>query len=88
MSMEPFNVAPLLDAQNRFRHEFSDFARLWQATKEDWRDDRSERFEREHLAPLGPSLTRFASSLGEFLEMLQKSQVEIADTDQDYRELY
>lgn len=88
MPLEPLNVAPLTDAQNRFRREFTDFARLWQETKEDWRDDRCRQFEQEFLAPLGPSLTRFSSALGEFTELVRKSQNEIADTDSSSRELY
>lgn len=88
MPLDPLNIAPLTDAQNRFRREFSDFARLWQETKEDWRDDRARQFELEFLSPLGPSLTRFASTLAEFTETLRKSQIAIADTDQISRELY
>lgn len=88
MPLEAFNLAPLTDAQNRFRREFTDFARLWQETKEDWRDDRARQFEQEFLAPLGPSLSRFASTLSEFTEFLRKSQVAINDTDQHSRELY
>lgn len=88
MPLDPLNTAPLTDAQNRFRREFTDFARLWQETKEDWRDDQARLFEQEFLAPLGPSLTRFASALAEFSEILRKSQAAIVDTDDHSRELY
>ena len=88
MPLDPLNLAPLTDAQNRFRREFTDFARLWQETKEDWRDDRAREFEREFLTPLGPSLTRFASTLAEFTETLRKSQAAVNDTEQSKRELY
>ncbi len=88
MPLDPLTLAPLTDAQNRFRREFNDFARLWQETKQDWRDDRAAEFEREFLAPLGPSLSRFASTLAEFTETLRKSQAAINDTDQRSGELY
>ncbi|WP_182870183.1 hypothetical protein [Stieleria mannarensis] len=88
MPLDPLNLAPLTDAQARFRRDFNDFARLWQATKEDWRDDRAAEFEREYLAPLGPSLSRLASCLAEFTETLRKSQAAIDDTDQRSSELY
>jgi hypothetical protein len=81
MSLEPLNLAPLMDAQNRFRRDFNDFARLWQETKESWRDDRAQRFEREHLAPIGPSLSRFAAALEEFTESLRKANADLADLD-------
>lgn len=88
MPLDPLNIAPLTDAQNRFRREFIDFARLWQEAKEDWRDDRAKQFEQEHLSPLGPSLSRFTSTLAEFTETLRKSQSAIADTGQNSGELY
>ncbi|KAA5541031.1 hypothetical protein FYK55_19220 [Roseiconus nitratireducens] len=88
MALEPLNLAPLTDAQNRFRREFTDFARVWQETKEDWRDDRARRFEQRHLASLGPSLSRFASALAELTETLRQSQIAVADTGRDDRELY
>jgi hypothetical protein len=86
--LDPLNVAPLTDAQNRFRREFNDFARLWQETKEDWRDARAREFEREYLSPLGPSLSRFTATLAEFTETIRKSQAAIADAGEHSRELY
>ena len=88
MPLDPLNIAPLTDAQNRFRREFTEFARLWQETKEDWRDDRARQFEQENLSALGPSLSRFTSTLAEFTDSLRKSQIAIADTDQASGELY
>lgn len=88
MSIEPFNVAPLVDAQGRFRREFTELARLWQDTKQDWRDDKSRQFEQEHLAPLGPSLTRFDSQLSEFVESLRKAQSAVDDTGRHSRDVY
>ncbi|MCO8123853.1 hypothetical protein NHH03_19060 [Stieleria sp. TO1_6] len=88
MPLDPLNLSPLVDAQGRIRHEFNDFARLWQDTKQDWRDDRARRFEQQHLASLGPSLSRFATALAELTELLRKSQAAVADTGQNSRELY
>lgn len=88
MPLEPFNIAPLVDAQNRFRRDFNEFARVWQETKEVWRDDRARRFEQEHLTSMGPSLSRFTATLAEFTEEIRKSQIEVADTGHQADELY
>jgi hypothetical protein len=88
MPLEPFNLAPLTDAQGRFRREFTDLARLWQETKQEWRDDKARQFEQEHLASLGPCLTRFDSQLSEFIEALRKAEAAAADTDRHSGELY
>ncbi|MCD0462186.1 hypothetical protein [Roseiconus lacunae] len=86
--LEPLNLAPLTDAQTRFRRDFNDFARAWQETKEVWKDDRARQFEQEQLGSLGPSLSRFASGLAEFTETLRQAQAAIADTDAGSREVY
>ncbi len=88
MHLDPLNTAPVIDAQNRFRQDFSDFARLWQETKQDWRDEKARQFEQEFLSPLAPSLTRFSVALAEFTKILRQSQTAIADTDAQKRELY
>ena len=88
MSIEPFNLAPLVDAQGRFRREFTELARLWQETKQEWRDEKARQFEQDHLAPLTPSLTRFDSQLSEFIETLRKAQSAVSDTGQASRDLY
>ncbi|OYP31694.1 hypothetical protein [Rhodopirellula sp. MGV] len=86
--LEPLNLAPLTDAQNRFRRDFNDFARLWQETKEVWKDDRARQFEQEDLSAIAPSLSRFTASLAEFTENLRKAQVAISDTETGSREVY
>ncbi len=88
MKLDPFNLAPLTDAQGRLRRDFSDFARLWQETKEDWRDERCRRFEKEHLSSLGPSLGRLSSTLAEFSEWIRQCQSAVDDTDRGSGELY
>ncbi|MCC9603829.1 hypothetical protein LOC67_25035 [Stieleria sp. JC731] len=86
--LEPLNIAPLTDAQTRFRRDFNDFARLWQETKEDWKDDRARQFEQEELGSIGPSLSRFTAGLNEFTEILRKAQVAINDTETGSHEVY
>ncbi|MEM6469551.1 MAG: hypothetical protein AAF802_08255 [Planctomycetota bacterium] len=86
--MDPINLAPLTDAQNRFRRDFTEFARLWQEVKADWRDEPARQFEKEYLQPIGPRLTRLSSCLAEFTELLRKSQQALQDTDTSYREVY
>ncbi len=88
MPLEPFNLAPLTDAQGRFRREFTDMARLWRETKQDWRDEKARQFEQQSLASLGPCLTRFDSQLSEFIEALRKAQAAAGDTEGHDRELY
>lgn len=88
MPLDPLNIAPLIDAQARFRREFNDFSRLWQDTQQDWRDDRRRQFERDHLASLGPSLSRFTSMLAEFTETLHAAQTAVNDTDGESGQLY
>ena len=88
MALEPFNIGPLVEAQNRFRREFNDFARIWQDAKEVWKDDRAREFEQEHLSSMGPSLSRFAANLADFTEEIRKAQVAIADTDHDSGGVY
>jgi len=72
-------LEPLTDAQARLRSSFQTLAEVWAATKEDWRDQRRERFEREHLAPLGPSLTRLSAALDELRDVVIKAERELAD---------
>jgi hypothetical protein len=73
------NDAPLTDAQSRLRSGFKSLAEVWSAVKEDWRDQRRERFEREHLAALGPTLTRLSASLDELRDLVAKSDRDLAD---------
>jgi uncharacterized protein YjiS (DUF1127 family) len=79
-------LSPLSDAQSRLRSSFKALAVIWSAVKEDWRDQRRERFEREHLAPLIPSLTRLSTSLDELRDLVAKSERELADDFADSRE--
>ena len=88
MPLDPFNISPLIDAQNRFRRDFIDFSRIWQDAKDNWKDDRARRFEQEHLSSLGPSLSRFTAALNEFTEVVRKAQTTLNDQDRASDQLY
>ena len=88
MALEPLNISTLIDAQNRFRKDFVEFARIWQDAKDNWKDDRARRFEQEHLASLGPSLSRFSAALNEFTETLRAAQTALNDQDAASDQLY
>jgi hypothetical protein len=74
-----FNVGRLTDAEYRLRHDFSEFSRLWQSVREDWRDERCARFERERLSSLGPSLNRFTAALHEFCDAAREAERALRD---------
>jgi hypothetical protein len=76
-----FNLGPLHDAQSRFQRDFADFSNLWSAVRENWRDQRCEKFQREHLSTLGPSLNRFCTALHEFCDEARKADRILADED-------
>lgn len=88
MPLDPLNIGPLVDAQNRFKRDFIDFARLWQDAKENWRDDRARRFEQEHLVSLGPCLNRFTAAVNEFADILRKAQTAVKDEGDASDQLY
>ncbi len=74
-----FNLGRVSDCENRLRRDFSDFSRLWLAVKEDWLDEKRDKFEDEHLASLGPSLSRFAGALHEFCDAVRKADHALKD---------
>ncbi len=74
-----FQLGPLTDAENRFRRDFVEFAKLWADVKDDWRDERARRFEKEHLSSLGPSLNRFTAALNEFNDVVRKADKQLLD---------
>ena len=83
----PLNLGPLTDAENRFRRDFVEFARLWADVKEDWRNDRCRRFEQEHLSTLAPSLNRFTAALTEFTDAVRKADRALADENEFFDSL-
>jgi len=76
-----FPLGPLQDADNRLRHAFADLSRQWQATQEDWLDERRRRFEREHLSELGPSLSRLSAAIQELAEAVRIADRAVEDED-------
>lgn len=82
-----FNLGLLIDAENRFRHDFVEFARQWAEVKESWRDDRCRRFEQEHLSSLGPSLNRFSAALTEFTDKVRQADQALRDENEFRNEL-
>ncbi|MFK8113246.1 MAG: hypothetical protein AB8B91_13645 [Rubripirellula sp.] len=75
-----FNLGRVIDCEGRLQHDFIEFARLWADVKEDWLDDRCRKFEQEHLATLGPSLSRFTSTLHEFCDSVRKAEADLKDS--------
>ncbi len=78
----PMNLGPLADAENRFRHGYTEFARSWIVVRENWLDDRCRRFQEERLSSIGPCLARFTAALHEFENIARKADRELADPDQ------
>jgi hypothetical protein len=72
-------IGRLTDAENRFKRDFIEFAKLWAEVKGDWRDERCRKFEQEHLASLGPSLNRFTTAVSEFTAKIRKADRELTD---------
>lgn len=82
------NLGPLVDADNRFRQGFVDFAAVWKRTQEVWADDRRRRFEQEHLQALGPSLGRLVAELHDFEEIVRRANHELRDQNELQSELH
>lgn len=74
-----FNLGRIADCEGRLQRDFGEFARLWAAVRENWRDDRCRRFEQEHLSSLGPSMNRFAAALNEFTDAVRKADIALRD---------
>ena len=81
------NLGPLYEAEQRFQRDFIEFSRLWASVREKWRDQQCERFQREHLSTLGPSLNRFSASLREFCEQVRKADRALEDEERPSGEL-
>lgn len=82
-----FNLGRVTDSENRIRRDFVEFSRLWMAVKEDWLDERRDRFEKEHLSTIGPSLSRFSSALNEFCDTVRQADRALKDDQRPSDEL-
>lgn len=74
-----YPMGRITDCEGRLQRDFSEFARLWSRVREDWLDDRCRKFEKDHLATIGPSLSRFAAALHEFSDAVRKADVDLRD---------
>ena len=74
-----FHLGRMTDCEGRLQRDFSEFARLWARVREDWLDERCQRFEKEHLSTIGPSLNRFAAALHEFGDAIRKADADLRD---------
>ncbi len=74
-----FNLGRISDFESRLQRDYVEFARLWAAVREDWRDDQCRKFEQQHLSSIGPSLSRFAAALHEFCDAVRKADTELRD---------
>jgi len=74
-----FNLAPITECQDRLQRDFTEFARLWSAVRESWKDERCRQFEQEHLQSVGPSLNRLSTSLQDFTDVVRKAEADLAD---------
>lgn len=83
------SLGPLQDADTRLKQHFIELSRLWRSVREDWSDDRARAFEEQHLAELGPSLTRLSTAIAEFASAVRAAERALQDRDelsQDQRE--
>lgn len=74
-------IGQLIDCENRYRRHWSDFTKLWSRVKEDWRDERSRRFEQEHLAALPNSLNRLTAAMRDMQDAMRRAEQGLADPD-------
>lgn len=82
-----FKLNRIVDCESRLQRDYSEFARLWAAVREDWLDERCRKFEREHLTSLGPSLSRFTAALHEFSDVVRKADSQLRDSRSTSEEL-
>ena len=80
MNPPTLNLGPVIDSQNRLRQDFKSFAQSWANTKEDWRDNRRDQFERDYLHDLGPSLARLSAAIDQWRDFVVKSDRELTET--------
>lgn len=85
--MMDFKLGPLFDAENRIKQEFTDFSRLWANVRENWEDERRQRFQREHLDSIAPSLNRFLTELQDFADSIRKADRALEDGNRDGQRL-
>ncbi|MEM9366416.1 MAG: hypothetical protein AAGD07_10505 [Planctomycetota bacterium] len=79
--MNDLPLGPVYEAQSHLRHEFQDFAKVWQTTRASWRDEPARQFEQQSLAPLGPTLNRVSAAIDAFVDAVRASEKALQDPD-------
>lgn len=77
--LTPLSLGQLTDGENRLQRDFGDLARAWGDVKGEWFDGQRDRFERQHLASLGPSLSRMVAQLRDFSDAAHRAARELED---------
>ena len=77
--MQPPRIPALLDAENRLRRDWQNFAAVWQATAETWKDGRRSQFENEQLKELPGVLSRTNAEIAQFRELITKAAKALSD---------
>ena len=55
----------------------------WDLTKEHWKDENSQHFEDQHLAPLGPLIKLLLDATNRLNEIFSRAQRDLADPGQE-----
>lgn len=77
--MQPPRIPALLDAENRLRRDWQNFASVWQSTAETWKDARRRQFENEQLKELPGVLSRTNAEVAQFRELVTKAAKALSD---------
>lgn len=77
--MQPPRIPALLDAENRLRRDWQNFASVWQSTAETWKDARRSQFENEQLKELPGVLSRTNAEVAQFRELVTKAAKALSD---------
>lgn len=85
--MRSFALGNLYESQNRIQQEFIDFAKQWQTTKEQWRDEPARKFQQESLGSIQPTLNRVAGSMQAFAETVRHADRMLADPERTSEDL-
>ena len=59
-----------------------DLRNQWLETKEHWNDQNCREFERNHLEPLSPEITRTLAAVQRLSEVLEQAERECSDEDE------
>ena len=74
-------LARIVETRGRLRKRYGELAAAWAELGDIWADERRRRFERDHLAELGPMLARLSAALEAFEEIVRDAERRAADDD-------